>query len=133
MQRQKSILSFFQKPSPANQSSGAGDTINGQKLHFLAKQQKQEVTSSSEPEIHSHGSLDSSLEIRGTDTPPEKVPRQILPGASSRMRVAVVLHFSRALCIILLIQKDSPKKKQLLNILKRTMLSAPMGQLIMEA
>ncbi|KAJ9183975.1 hypothetical protein P3X46_007767 [Hevea brasiliensis] len=81
MQRQKSILSFFQKPSPANQSSGAGDTINGQKLHFLAKQQKQEVTSSSEPEIHSHGSLDSSLEIRGTDTPPEKVPRQILPGS----------------------------------------------------
>ncbi|KAF2304882.1 hypothetical protein GH714_039256 [Hevea brasiliensis] len=80
MQRQKSILSFFQKPSPANQRSGAGDTINGQKLHFLAKQQKQEVTSSSEPEIHSHGSLDSSLEIRGTDTP-EKVPRQILPGS----------------------------------------------------
>ncbi|XP_015571810.2 DNA mismatch repair protein MSH7 isoform X1 [Ricinus communis] len=73
MQRQKSILSFFQKPLPAgNQNSGAGDAFDGGKApRFSSEKQNQKVTVSSEPEI------------QGTDTPPEKVPRQILPVRST--------------------------------------------------
>ncbi|PON73319.1 DNA mismatch repair [Parasponia andersonii] len=56
MQRQRSILSFFQKPSPENQSSGGQPAIQVP-------------------------ATDSAAEIRGTDTPPEKVPRQILPAS----------------------------------------------------
>ncbi|XP_065851498.1 DNA mismatch repair protein MSH7 [Euphorbia lathyris] len=79
MQRQKSILSFFQKPSPANPNSGTGETRNGRgAFQFTGKQQHLGFKASSETDID--GSVDSSLEIRGTDTPPEKVPRQILPG-----------------------------------------------------
>ncbi|XP_050218036.1 DNA mismatch repair protein MSH7 isoform X2 [Mercurialis annua] len=71
MQRQKSILSFFQKPSLAgNQKSGTGEAFNERKEapQFTSKQyNNQNVTAPSEPEI------------QGIDTPPEKVPRQILP------------------------------------------------------
>lgn len=75
MPRQKSILSFFQKPSLPSQSSDAGERTDGpQAPLFSAKQHNQNV---SQPAIH--GLVDSSIEIRGTDTPPEKVPRQILP------------------------------------------------------
>ncbi|XP_011012330.1 PREDICTED: DNA mismatch repair protein MSH7 isoform X2 [Populus euphratica] len=75
MPRQKSILSFFQKPSLPSQSSYAGERTDGlQAPLFSAKQHNQNV---SQPVIH--GLVDSSIEIRGTDTPPEKVPRQILP------------------------------------------------------
>ncbi|KAH8505280.1 hypothetical protein H0E87_012505 [Populus deltoides] len=75
MSRQKSILSFFQKPSQPSQSSDAGERTDGRQAPlFSAKQHNQNV---SQPAIH--GLVDSSIEIRGTDTPPEKVPRQILP------------------------------------------------------
>lgn len=75
MPRQKSILSFFQKPSQPSQSSDAGERTDGRQAPlFSAKQHNQNV---SQPAIH--GPVDSSIEIRGTDTPPEKVPRQILP------------------------------------------------------
>ncbi|WCJ42434.1 DNA mismatch repair protein MSH7 [Euphorbia peplus] len=66
MQRQKSILSFF--PPPAKQNSGTGDALN-------ARGPSQSTAKKSESDID--GSME---EIRGTDTPPEKVPRQILPG-----------------------------------------------------
>uniref|UniRef100_A0A803NYY0 DNA mismatch repair proteins mutS family domain-containing protein n=1 Tax=Cannabis sativa TaxID=3483 RepID=A0A803NYY0_CANSA len=56
MQRQKTIFSFFQKPAPVNPSSGSQ----------LVSQVP--VT-------------ESALEIKGTDTPPEKVPRQIFPAS----------------------------------------------------
>lgn len=56
MQRQRSILSFFQKPSQENRSSG------GQRASQFP-------------------AVDSAQEVRGTDTPPEKVPRQILPAS----------------------------------------------------
>ncbi|XP_059638111.1 DNA mismatch repair protein MSH7 [Cornus florida] len=77
MQRQKSILSFLQKPSPENQKSG-GNTFNGPQLHqFPAKQQNQNAAVANRPIVSS--AVDSCAEIRGTDTPPEKVPRQIFP------------------------------------------------------
>ncbi|KDP33650.1 hypothetical protein JCGZ_07221 [Jatropha curcas] len=82
MQRQKSILSFFQKPSPASQKADSGGTLNERKApHFSSKQENQKVVSPGKPDTH--GSVDSSLEVRGTDTPPEKVPRQVLPGSYS--------------------------------------------------
>ena len=71
MQRQKSILSFFQKSSPENQSSG-----NRQVPHFPAKQQSQNVQGFGQPTA-----TDSAVEITGTDTPPEKVPRRIFPAS----------------------------------------------------
>ncbi|GMN50500.1 hypothetical protein TIFTF001_019655 [Ficus carica] len=71
MQRQKSILSFFQKSSPENQSSG-----NQQVPQFLAKQQSQNVQGFGQPTA-----TDSAVEITGTDTPPEKVPRRIFPAS----------------------------------------------------
>ncbi|KAJ6407101.1 hypothetical protein OIU84_010586 [Salix udensis] len=75
MQRQKSILSFFQKPSLPSQSPDAGEKNDGRQAPlFSAKQNNQNVF---QPAIH--GLVDTSLEIRGTDTPPEKVPCQILP------------------------------------------------------
>ena len=66
MQRQKSILSFLKKPSPASQN-GTGGKIKGQGAsQFPSKQQSQ------------NGDVGgSSLEVTGTDTPPEKVPRKV--------------------------------------------------------
>lgn len=69
MQRQKSILSFFKKPSPENRNSGAGGAPQ-----FSVKQQN--VSASIHPTA-----ADTVVEIRGTDTPPEKVPRQIFPAS----------------------------------------------------
>ncbi|KAF5748604.1 putative DNA mismatch repair protein MSH6-2 [Tripterygium wilfordii] len=80
MQRhtQKSILSFFQKPSPVNQKKGPGYSLNGGGgLEFQAEQPHQKSVMLNQPPVQN--AVDSSLEIRGTDTPPEKVPRQILP------------------------------------------------------
>ncbi|XVE54298.1 hypothetical protein DITRI_Ditri03aG0069600 [Diplodiscus trichospermus] len=68
MQRQKSILSFLQKPSPASQN-GTGGEVKGQGASlFPSKQQNQKGAFGG-----------SSLEVAGTDTPPEKVPRKVLP------------------------------------------------------
>ncbi|GAV79508.1 MutS_V domain-containing protein/MutS_I domain-containing protein/MutS_II domain-containing protein/MutS_III domain-containing protein [Cephalotus follicularis] len=76
MERQRSILSFFQKPSAASQNSCYGDANDG-RLQLPAKQLNPSVAVSGKPTLTA--TLDSSIEIRGTDTPPEKVPRQILP------------------------------------------------------
>ncbi|KAK9269014.1 hypothetical protein L1049_000782 [Liquidambar formosana] len=79
MQRQKSILSFFQKPSSGNQKSdglSAGEMHSSQRLRqFPVKKQNQSFAGANQPTVTTE--KDSSLEIRGTDTPPEKAPRQI--------------------------------------------------------
>ncbi|KAH7511895.1 hypothetical protein FEM48_Zijuj12G0031600 [Ziziphus jujuba var. spinosa] len=69
MQRQKSILSFFQKPSQENQNSGTRRVPQ-----FPVTQRN--VSGSDQPKA-----TDPVVEIRGTDTPPEKVPRQIFPAS----------------------------------------------------
>ncbi|XP_075661192.1 DNA mismatch repair protein MSH7 [Castanea sativa] len=79
MQRQKSILSFFQKPSPESNGSGAGNELG--KRRVPAKQEKQNGVALNQ--AVNDTVLDSSLEIRGTDTPPEKVPRPIFPAMSN--------------------------------------------------
>ncbi|KAL0013929.1 hypothetical protein SO802_000998 [Lithocarpus litseifolius] len=79
MQRQKSILSFFQKPSPESNGSGAGNELG--KRRVPAKQEKQNGVALNQ--AANDTVMDSSLEIRGTDTPPEKVPRQIFPAIST--------------------------------------------------
>lgn len=79
MQRQKSILSFFQKPSPESSGSVAGNELG--KWRVPAKQVKQNGVALNQ--AANDTVMDSSLEIRGTDTPPEKVPRQIFPAMST--------------------------------------------------
>ena len=79
MQRQKSILSFFQKPLPESNGSAAGNELG--KRRVPPKQEKQNGVALNQPA--NDAVMDSSLEIRGTDTPPEKVPRQIFPAMSS--------------------------------------------------
>ncbi|KAI5320446.1 hypothetical protein L3X38_040154 [Prunus dulcis] len=70
MQRQQSILSFFRKPSLGNQSSGGGDALDGRRVsQFPATQQDQKAVIPNQT---------TTPEVTGTDTPPEKVPRQIL-------------------------------------------------------
>ncbi|KAL6984821.1 DNA mismatch repair protein msh7 [Sarracenia purpurea var. burkii] len=79
MQRQKSILSFLQRPSPENQKC-CGDTPESRRHpKFPSKQQIQDTVVANQPTVAS--TEDASLEIRGTDTPPEKVPRQIFPAS----------------------------------------------------
>ncbi|GMY35996.1 DNA mismatch repair protein MSH7 isoform X2 [Fagus crenata] len=82
MQRQKSILSFFQKPSPENNGSNAGNVLGSRRVpQFPVKQEKQKgsgLTQAANDTV-----MDSSLEIKGTDTPPEKVPRQIFSATST--------------------------------------------------
>ncbi|GMH18025.1 hypothetical protein Nepgr_019866 [Nepenthes gracilis] len=120
MHRQKSILSFLQKPSSENYHAGgpvrnggrpphldmkealAGKPTSSGYLHddgrppHLAMKEFLAGKSTSRGYVHNDGRLpclsvketlnckptsssttNSSLEIRGTDTPPEKVPRQI--------------------------------------------------------
>lgn len=79
MNRQRSILSFFQKSSSGNHDSGTAH-LDGDRRDpdLFVKQAKQNVSTG----FNQPASLtaDNSLaEVRGTDTPPEKVPRQILP------------------------------------------------------
>ncbi|XP_010490111.1 PREDICTED: DNA mismatch repair protein MSH7 [Camelina sativa] len=77
MQRQRSILSFFQKPSSTqglvsgNATSGGGD---GGGSRFTVK----EGDGKGDASVHSAVSK-SVDEVKGTDTPPEKVPRRVLP------------------------------------------------------
>ncbi|KAL6221129.1 hypothetical protein ACLB2K_008881 [Fragaria x ananassa] len=76
MQRQKSILSFFRKPSPEKSSTAAAD--DGRRAdHLAAKEQERKAVGSNQV---------PDLGVRGTDTPPEKVPRQILPANSASLR-----------------------------------------------
>ncbi|CAN0900774.1 DNA mismatch repair protein MSH7 [Linum grandiflorum] len=72
---QKTIHSFFQKssPAPANRSSGSKDTAHCQSAVDVSTKQRNQDT------LLPSQNLSSSEEVRGTDTPPEKVPRQILP------------------------------------------------------
>ncbi|XP_021903258.1 DNA mismatch repair protein MSH7 isoform X2 [Carica papaya] len=78
MQRQRSILSFLQKPSAANQGSGAGEKIERSgAIQFPEKLQNRNDAILKRPVVHDV--VHSSLEIKGTDTPPEKVPRQVFP------------------------------------------------------
>ncbi|XP_061366489.1 DNA mismatch repair protein MSH7 [Gastrolobium bilobum] len=67
MNRQKSILSFFEKTTPENRSSG------GRRAPASSVQQANPATFNQPPS--------SADDVRGTDTPPEKVPRQLLPAS----------------------------------------------------
>ncbi|KAL3535766.1 hypothetical protein ACH5RR_004227 [Cinchona calisaya] len=78
MQRQKSILSFLKKPSAEKQDSGGGgNTIETSSApNFPPKHPNQNDSN----KAISASTIDSSAdEVRGTDTPPEKVPRQVFP------------------------------------------------------
>ncbi|CAL0323980.1 unnamed protein product [Lupinus luteus] len=69
MNRQKSILSFFQKTAPGTDTSGGPRGSDSP----VQQANRNKVTAAS-----SHPPSD---DVRGTDTPPEKVPRQILPAS----------------------------------------------------
>lgn len=73
MQKQKSILSFFQKPSPVTASKNVvgGDVKERATSLFPAKLQNGIAAAGEQ--------LTGDDEVRGTVTPPEKVPRQVLP------------------------------------------------------
>ncbi|KAK8695156.1 hypothetical protein V6N13_000329 [Hibiscus sabdariffa] len=67
MRRQKSIFSSLRKPSPAGQSGSVGELKSREASQFPSKQgQNGDVCG-------------SSVEVTGTDTPPEKEPRKVLP------------------------------------------------------
>lgn len=68
-QSQKSILSYFQKTAPENRSSGSR-RASGPSV----QQANRNVTAVFNPPP-------SADDVRGTDTPPEKVPRQVLPAS----------------------------------------------------
>ncbi|KAG2317263.1 hypothetical protein Bca52824_020385 [Brassica carinata] len=80
MQRQKSILSFFQKPSPAIQGSVPGDpTCGGGGLRSTAKQGGVNSDASARSVDRNVPKPVDDDDVRGVDTPPEKVPRRVLP------------------------------------------------------
>ncbi|GAB4839197.1 DNA mismatch repair protein msh7 [Ancistrocladus abbreviatus] len=78
MQRQRSILSFLKKPpsekSNSRGSSSGGAAQNGNLLATIEPHLTLKESLSFAPSCHT---VDSLLEITGTETPPEKVPRQI--------------------------------------------------------
>ncbi|KAL1190540.1 DNA mismatch repair protein MSH7 [Cardamine amara subsp. amara] len=86
MQRQRSILSFFQKPSPATQSLIPGDATSGGGgvSRFTVKEGD---AANGDASIRSTVSK-SVDEVRGTDTPPEKVPRRVLPSGFKKAEAA---------------------------------------------
>lgn len=75
MKRQSSILSFLKKPSPEDQRSG-GATLNGNQPTHL--QHNKNAPPPAKCAVLP-STLDLTEEPKGTDTPPEKVPRQIFP------------------------------------------------------
>lgn len=83
MQRQKSILSFFQKPSPEGKKceglSAVGTSAGCSVSQLPGKQRDHNFSVGDEPTCQIPNG--SSLEIKGTDTPPEKVPRQMMPAS----------------------------------------------------
>ncbi|XP_027173583.1 DNA mismatch repair protein MSH7 [Coffea eugenioides] len=82
MQRQKSILSFLKRPSAEQQNSGGRDNgiDGGRAPHFPPKHQNQIGAGIEFTKAISTSTIDDSVDdVRGTDTPPEKVPRQIFP------------------------------------------------------
>ncbi|XP_024641259.1 DNA mismatch repair protein MSH7 isoform X2 [Medicago truncatula] len=70
MIRQKSILSFFHKTSPENRTSAAAKTT------APSAPQSNPEDRTIKPVVNPPPPSD---DVRGTDTPPEKVPRQVLP------------------------------------------------------
>lgn len=79
MQRQRSILSFFQKPSPATtQGLVSGDANTGGGGGVGSRFTVKEGDGNGDASVRFAVSK-SVDEVRGTDTPPEKVPRRVLP------------------------------------------------------
>ncbi|GLT98512.1 hypothetical protein SLE2022_160140 [Rubroshorea leprosula] len=83
MQRQKSILSFFQKPSAASANAAGGTKKKGQVISQCPAKQQNGSGGAIAKELNDQSTSDSSVEVRGTDTPPEKAPRQVLPATYS--------------------------------------------------
>lgn len=80
MQRQTSILSFLKKPPPEKNNTARGGETQSVRLasHFPEKSQSKTTDTFEAVKATASSNVDySSEEIRGTDTPPEKVPRQI--------------------------------------------------------
>jgi len=79
MHRQRSILSFLKKSSPENPNSAnataAGTKLNGAGIRHNPAGET--LATASKPSSTSCKAV-PSLEIRGTDTPPEKAPRQVI-------------------------------------------------------
>ncbi|XP_027358489.1 DNA mismatch repair protein MSH7 isoform X2 [Abrus precatorius] len=69
MNRQKSLLSFFHKTTPENRSSGLGRAPGS------SVQQADRIDTAA------FNQQPTADDVRGTDTPPEKVPRQVLPAS----------------------------------------------------
>ncbi|CAH8326703.1 unnamed protein product [Eruca vesicaria subsp. sativa] len=81
MHRQKSILSFFQKPSPATQAPIPGDpTSGGGGLRSTAKEGGINSDASARS-VERNVSKPVDDDVLGVDTPPEKVPRRVLPSS----------------------------------------------------
>lgn len=76
MQRQKSILSFFQKPS---QASVPGDATSGGGGLRSAVKERGINSDASVRSVERNVSKCVDDDVRGVDTPPEKVPRRVLP------------------------------------------------------
>lgn len=80
MQRQRSILSFFQKPSPATQGLISGDATSGGGEGGSRFTVKEGIANADASVRSAERNVSKSVdEVRGTDTPPEKVPRRVLP------------------------------------------------------
>ncbi|CAO2822828.1 unnamed protein product [Amaranthus hypochondriacus] len=79
MKRQRSILSFFQKPSLENRNSGTGHKLKGGETacKFSSLESFNGETVKSD-EFTSKPAISSLEEVQGADTPPEKVPRQVM-------------------------------------------------------
>ncbi|KAL8239783.1 hypothetical protein R6Q59_016350 [Mikania micrantha] len=84
MKRQQSILSFLQKRQtvPENVKPVDGESPKGRTAHTVAvsggKLQTTTIAASNRPNILSYA-VETSDEVRGTDTPPEKEQRSFFP------------------------------------------------------
>ncbi|CAI9100302.1 OLC1v1037275C1 [Oldenlandia corymbosa var. corymbosa] len=82
MQRQKSITSFFKKPSPEGhpKTPGGDSADGGGALPLpLTKQDTNDAVSGPKKATGTAEVDCTGEEVKGTVTPPEKVPRQVLP------------------------------------------------------
>ncbi|KAM7277271.1 hypothetical protein ACFE04_019137 [Oxalis oulophora] len=81
MQRQKSILSFFQKSPGSSKDAGARVSNGGASAtQFPANQRTTNDSDFNKNSVPM--ASDSSFEVRGTETPPEKEPRRLFPSGS---------------------------------------------------
>ncbi|XP_047320706.1 DNA mismatch repair protein MSH7 [Impatiens glandulifera] len=92
MHRQKSILSFLKKPAPDNQKrdDGIGCTLDRLRVPHIPKSISHSI--SGESQLSSISSIDSPFEVRGTDTPPEKVPRPIFSDKTTSSLFSSIKH-----------------------------------------